>query len=138
MITGKELTIEEAYRLNPLALAHIGDCIFDLYVRVNLLLEENTSAGKLHSSCIKIVNAKNQSEFAKKVLATLTEREHDIFMRGRNAKSATTPKNMSVADYKYATAIEAVFGYLYLTGQKERINQLFEQLNIHGNISDII
>lgn len=130
MITGKELKNEEAYRLNPLALAHVGDCVFDLYVRMHLLLKENKSAGSLHSLCIRVVNAKSQAVFAKKVIDSLREQERDVFMRGRNAKSATVPKNMSVADYKYATAIEAVIGFLYLTGQKDRINELFEHLEI--------
>ncbi len=118
------LSETKAAQLPPLTLAYIGDCIFDLYVRTKHVLGCSKNAGKLHSMSIRLVNAKAQSEFAHRWLERFTEHEREIFMRGRNAKSPSAPKNMSVADYKYATAIEAVIGYLYLSGQAERVNEI--------------
>ncbi|MEF9864219.1 MAG: ribonuclease III domain-containing protein [Christensenellaceae bacterium] len=124
----KVLSISEATQIAPLTLAYIGDSIFDLYVRTKYILGCSKNAGALHVMSIKIVNAKSQAVFAHEVLEDFTQEERDVFMRGRNAKSSTTPKNMSIADYKYATAIEAVVGYLYLTGQTARINDLLGRL----------
>ena len=117
-----------AAQMAPLTLAYIGDSVFDLYVRTKHVLNCSKNAGKLHSMSIRLVNARTQAAFAHEWLPRLTEEETEIFMRGRNAKSATTPKNMSIADYKYATAIEAVVGYLYLTGQAARINEILSTL----------
>ncbi len=115
---------EKAAQMPPLVLAYIGDSVYDMYVRTQLVLNHAGGAGMLHSMSTGIVNARAQAALARQVEDGLTDREKDVFRRGRNAKSATTPKNMSVADYRYATAIEAVVGYLYLTGQDERLAAL--------------
>ncbi|MEA4853985.1 MAG: ribonuclease III domain-containing protein [Christensenella sp.] len=119
----------KAAQVAPLTLAYIGDSVFDLYVRTKYVLNCSKKAGKLHAMSIKLVNARAQAQFAHRWLEELTEEEKEIFMRGRNAKSPSAPKNMSVADYKYATAIEAVVGYLYLTGQAERIDEMLTTLD---------
>jgi len=127
---GGVLSKAEAAQLPPLTLAYMGDSVFDMYVRTHLVLKNGGKAGALHLMSVKVVNAKSQAVFAHTIEGGLDEQERNIFMRGRNAKSATVPKNMSVADYRYATAAEAVIGYLYLTGQQERMNELLDKLDI--------
>ena len=105
------LSEEKAAQMPPLTLAYIGDSVFDLYVRTKYVL-----------GCA-------QAEFARRWMERFTEAEADIFRRGRNAKSPSPPKNMSIADYKYATALEAVVGYLFLTGQAGRIDEILGTLD---------
>ncbi|MEA5003417.1 MAG: ribonuclease III domain-containing protein [Christensenella sp.] len=125
---GYRLTEDKASQIAPLTLAYIGDSVFDLYVRTKYALNSQKNAGKLHSMSIRIVNARAQAAFAHEWMERFTDAEKEVFMRGRNAKSPTVPKNMSVADYKYATAMEAVIGYLYLSGQMERANEILGTL----------
>ncbi len=128
MLDGQELMTKEAARQsNPLVLAYIGDTVWDLFVRTSLVLEGRGNAGTLHRLSSKIVNARSQANVARRIFETLSDDEKNIFMRGRNAKSATVPKNMSIADYRYATALEAVVGYLYLTGQPQKIEEIFKE-----------
>lgn len=127
-----EMTIEEARGLNPLVLAYIGDSVYELYIRGNLLIKgRDKKAHKLHVEAINYVKAKAQSDIIKKMEEKLTDEELDIFKRGRNAKSKTSPKNADIIDYRMATGFEALIGYLYLTGRKER---LMELLNFGVNI----
>ncbi|MEG2881380.1 MAG: ribonuclease III domain-containing protein [Christensenella sp.] len=123
------LTEDKAAQIAPLTLAYIGDSIFDLYVRTRYVLRCSKNAGALHSMSIKVVNARAQAEFAHKWLSQLAGTEVDVFRRGRNAKSPSPPKNMNIADYKYATAMEAVIGFLFLTGQAERIEEILSTLD---------
>lgn len=122
------LSEEKAAQMAPLTLAYIGDSVFDLYVRTKYALNSRKNAGKLHSMSIKLVNARAQAAFAHGWIERFTEAEKEVFMRGRNAKSPTMPKNMSIADYKYATAMEALIGYLYLSGQTGRVNEILGSL----------
>ncbi|MDL2237535.1 Mini-ribonuclease 3 [Christensenellaceae bacterium OttesenSCG-928-K19] len=125
ILSGREaMTEAQAAQLAPLTLAYVGDSVFDLFVRTVLIQRHTGNAGALHKKSVKMVNARAQAAFGNSIRDGLTERELNIFMRGRNAKSATVPKNMSVSDYKHATAVEALVGYLYLTGQNERLNEL--------------
>jgi ribonuclease-3 family protein len=124
---GARLKPEAARQMNPLVLAYIGDTVFDLYVRTSLALRCKGGAGVLHRASVSLVNAHAQAQLARRVADRLAEDEKDIFMRGRNAKSATAPKNMSVADYRQATALEAVLGYLYLTGRTAKIEELLKE-----------
>ncbi len=121
------LTKDAARQTNSLVMAYIGDTVYDLYVRTSLVVEGRGSAGTLHKLSSKMVNARAQAQVARRMFEKLTDDEKDVFMRGRNAKSATVPKNMSVADYRYATALEAVVGYLYLTGQTQKIHEIFKE-----------
>jgi len=121
---------EKAAQMAPLALAYVGDSVYDIYVRTKLVSEHDCGAGALHSMSVGVVNAKAQADFARFVKDDLTGREKDVFRRGRNTKSITIPKNMSAADYCYATAIEAVMGYLYLSGQHERLSDLLSGVMI--------
>lgn len=112
----------------PLVLAYIGDTVYDLYVRTGKIKTRSAGVGALHKEVSGIVNAGAQAKAADKIMDMLSEQERDVFRRGRNAKVATTPKNMSVADYHKATGLEAVIGYLYLSGEKERIDELFRNI----------
>ena len=122
----KEFTENEARLLNPLQLALVGDGVYELFIR-NSILSNNLelSAHKMHVKAIGYVKAKSQSIIMHEIDDKLTENESYIFKRGRNAKSATVPKNADVRDYRMATGFEALVGYLYLIGDTERLEFIF-------------
>lgn len=124
----REFSKEEARRLNPLQLAFIGDGVFEMYIR-NFILSNNTelSSHKMHVKAIGYVKAKSQSTIMHNIENDLKEDEMYIYKRGRNAKSATVPKNANVIDYRNATGFEALLGFLYLTGNKERLFNILEK-----------
>ena len=126
----KGLDDDKARQIAPLALAFVGDTVFDLYVRTHFVISGGGGAGALHRKSSAVVNARSQAVFAHSIETLLNEDEKNIYMRGRNAKSGTIPKNMSVADYRYATAAEALVGYLYLTGRMERLKELLSHLEL--------
>ena len=109
---------------SPLALAFIGDGIFEIIIRTVVIERGNRSAGGLHKTKSRVVNAKVQAKMAEVLLEELTEEELACYKRGRNAKSHTVAKNASIAEYRKATGLEALFGYLYLSGKEERILEL--------------
>lgn len=112
-------------QLAPLALAYIGDGVYELFVRTRVIEEnENMPAHKLHKKTVQYVKARSQSQSITAMLPRLTEEEEAIFRRGRNAKSHTVPKNANLMDYKRATGFEALIGYLYLSGDSDRLNEL--------------
>lgn len=111
---------------SPLSLAYMGDCIFDLCVREYLLKQANMPANKLHQKSKALVNATSQSKMYKSLIDMVSEEEKAILKRGRNANSNTKAKNATMIDYKNATGLEALFGYLYLKGEQQRINELFK------------
>ena len=120
------LTTTEARLKNPLSLAFMGDTVWDLLIRQRLLLSQ-AQVNALHKQAIRLVNAGAQAEAAGRIEAHLTEAEGDIFRRGCNAHSRhNAPKNQDTYAYSRATGLEALFGYLYLTGQEERIAELFD------------
>lgn len=114
-----------ARQMNPVVLAFVGDAAYTLYVRQRLVLTSGCKTGELNSRASAVVSAHGQSETLERILPLLTEEEGDIFRRGRNAKKPTKSKNASCAEYSRSTGLEAVMGYLYLTGQFDRIQQLF-------------
>ena len=124
----REFSRDEARQLNPLQLALIGEGVFEVYIR-NYILSNNTqlSAHKIHVKAISYVKAKSQSNIMHVIEEELTEDELYIYKRGRNTKSATVPKNANVIDYRNATGFEALLGYLYLTGNKERLFNILEK-----------
>lgn len=115
---------EEINLLSPLTWAYIGDCVYDLYIRTNLVNNTNLKPHKLHMETIKYVKAKSQAKLLEKIQDQLTEEEKDIVRRGRNAESHHLPKNANVQEYRYATAYEALIGYLYLTKKEERLKDI--------------
>ena len=113
--------------LSPLVLAYIGDAVFELFVRSMVIAKGNAPVNKLHKMARGIVNAKAQAEMYFILEPMLTEEEAAVFKRGRNAKSYTSPKNGSLIDYRHATGLEALFGFLYLDGAFERLGELFQR-----------
>jgi ribonuclease-3 family protein len=111
---------------SPLALAYMGDAIFELMVRETVLSRGNAPVNKLHKASRSYVNAAAQAAMYIKLEGIVTEEELAVMKRGRNAKSYTTAKNQSVTDYRHATGVESLFGYLYLKKDFERLQQLFE------------
>lgn len=113
----KEVDIRE---YSPLTLAYIGDSIFDVMIRTVVVERGNRTANQLHRTVTKYVNAGTQADMADVLGDCLTEEEAAVYKRGRNAKSHTTAKNASVIDYRKATGLEALIGYLYLKDETER------------------
>ena len=106
---------------SPLTLAFVGDCVFDLIIRTIIVERANRSPHDLHKMKSAIVKAKTQAELGEAIQELLDDEEQSVYRRGRNAKSGTTAKNASVGDYRKATALEALLGYLFLKNQEDRI-----------------
>jgi len=119
--------------LSPLALAFVGDTVFDLLVKEQLINEANRPVGKLHVLTAGRVCAGAQAKASEYIMETLSEEEQAIFRRGRNAHSNHTPKNASEAEYHAATGLETLFGWLYLKGDNGRIKELFEKISENIN-----
>jgi ribonuclease-3 family protein len=120
-------------QLNSLALAYIGDAVFEIYVREDLLQNGKVRPHQLHKEATKFVSAKAQADIIHYFLdeKLLTDEEVAVVMRGRNAKSGTIPKNTDVQTYRYGTAFEALIGYLYLLKQEKRLDELiYEALQL--------
>jgi ribonuclease-3 family protein len=123
----KEVDINE---YSPLTLAYIGDSIYDVIVRTVVVERGNRSANNLHKTAIKYVNAATQAAMADALQEELTEDELSVYRRGRNAKSYTKAKNATLNDYRKATGMEALLGYLYLQDNMDRIIELLK-LSLH-------
>ena len=113
-------------QMSPLNWAYVGDCVFELYVRTKLVDETNLKPHSLHVRAIQYVKAKTQAEMLKEIYDNLTEDEQNIVRRGRNAENHHLPKNANVHEYMYATAFEALIGYLYLCQKTERMKEIIE------------
>lgn len=118
------ITVDQARNLNPLVLAFIGDSVQQLYVRTKLVVGSTKKTGELHKLAIKEIKAEAQADIVNHLLPHFNEEELNIYKRARNSKANTVAKNASIADYKRASGFEAVIGYLYLTGQHERLYKL--------------
>jgi len=110
---------------SPLALAFLGDAVFGLLVREQLLLQANRPAGELHRLATAQVNAKAQAALARELLPRLTEEEAAVLRRGKNAKPGTIPQSCTPGEYALATGMEALFGWLWLRGEFDRARALF-------------
>ena len=119
------LTNKKPSQFSSLALAYIGDGVYELFVRTKVIEEhENMPANKLHKKTVQYVKAHAQANSIDAMLPHLTDDETAVYKRGRNAKSNTTPKNADMADYRKATGFEALIGFLYLLGENERLHEL--------------
>lgn len=118
-----------AKQLSPLNLAFIGDCIYEILVRETLVTDANRPVNDLHRESIKYVSAKAQTEAFDKIKDMLTDEETAVYKRGRNAKVGHSPKSATEGEYHCATGVEALFGYLYLTEQTDRIKELFSVIH---------
>lgn len=110
---------------SPLVLAYVGDAVFEILVRKYIVSLGNAPVNELNKKARSIVNAGNQARLYLVLKDYLTDEEISVMKRGRNAKSFTKAKNQSVTDYRHATGVEALFGYLYLKGDNDRIAELF-------------
>ena len=117
----------QARQYSPLTLAYLGDGVYELLVRETLVLQENRPNGKVHREALQFVSATAQSNGLEAILPLLTETEEAIFKRGRNS-DAVGHRNSDVIQYKRATGLETLFGYLYLIGNTERLEELFRQI----------
>lgn len=113
-------------RAPALVLAYIGDAVYEILVRQHLMESGITKVKELHREAVKFVNAGTQARVVHALENRLTEEEQKVVKRGRNAKSGSPPKNTPVVTYRYGTALEALFGYLYLKDEKERLAEIFE------------
>lgn len=114
--------------LSPLTLAFTGDAVFSLYIREMLVCDANRPVGELHKLSVQAVKASAQAKGMRRLLPLLSEKETEIFKRGRNAHTSHTPKNQSGCDYHYATGFESLIGYLYLKGESERLSLLLNEV----------
>ena len=119
------LTPDQLRGISSIGLAHLGDAVYELLVRTWLCAHGKATGKGLHRATIELVCAPKQAEFSEKILPLLTEEEQAVFKRGRNANVHSIPQHASRAQYQQATALEALLGWLYLNGRRERINELF-------------
>ncbi len=117
---------DEVDMLSPLVWAYVGDSVYEMFIRTNLINNSNAKPHKLHIESIKYVKAKAQADILKKIQETLTEEEKNIVRRGRNTENHHVAKNANVADYAQSTAFEALIGYLYLSKKDERLKEILD------------
>lgn len=118
------MEISKVEAMSPLTWAYVGDSIYEAYIRTYLVETTNLKPHKLHIKAIKYVKAQAQAEILKKIHDNLTEKEKEIVRRARNAQNHHVAKNADPADYMYSTAFEGLIGYLYLSNQKERLDNI--------------
>lgn len=117
--------IKEAKQMSPLTLAFIGDAVYEILVRKTIVNSHKAPVHKLHFATVSFVKASAQARAIALIEPLLTEEEQDIVRRGRNSSSMTVPKSAQPKEYRMATALEALFGYLYLSKQSDRLEELF-------------
>jgi ribonuclease-3 family protein len=115
----------EVNAISNLGLAHMGDCVFEILCRAYLCTRGDKTVDKLHRDTINMVKATSQARFAEKMLSLLTETELAYYRRGKNSHVHAVPKSATPAEYAKATGVETLFGYLFLSGQKDRANEIF-------------
>lgn len=119
------MSIQEVNKLSMLALAHVGDGVYELLFRTKLCLEGHSNVNNLHKLTVANVNAVAQAKAVEKIISFLDEDELAVYKRGRNTKVNSVPHNANLGQYHAATGLEALFGWLYLLGRRERITELF-------------
>ncbi|MEE1072346.1 MAG: ribonuclease III domain-containing protein [Cellulosilyticum sp.] len=124
-ITSGELS-HKANTYSPLALAYIGDGVYEIFVRTYVVNRGNMPVNKMHKASRELVRASSQAKIYFLIEDMLTEAEDAVLRRGRNAKSVSIPKNGNVNEYRHATGLEALIGYLYIEGKVERIKELID------------
>ena len=122
------LTPDQLRGISSIGLAHVGDAVYELLVRSWLCAEGKATGKSLHRAAIELVRAESQARRAEAILPLLTEEEAAVFRRGRNAQVHSIPAHASRAQYSEATSLEALLGWLYLSGRKERVNALFLEM----------
>ena len=117
---------EEVIQMSPLAWAYMGDAVYEKYIREFVIRQGLCKNGLLHKKSVKYVSANGQVKILQRIEDKLTEEELDIVRRGRNSNPHSHAKNADIVDYKYATGFEALIGYLYLTEQNERLEEILK------------
>ena len=130
------MTEEQAFLTKPLVLAYVGDSVFELYIRLRLTEGKYRDAHDLHIKSIRYVKASAQAKIIAALEPQLTERERAVVRFGRNAHSNTVPRNADLGDYHAATGFEALLGYLKLSGQTERMNEILDKSYEYGAETD--
>lgn len=120
-----EMPVQDVNKISMLGLAHVGDAVYELLYRSKLCTDGHTAVAEMHRMTVAFVRAEAQAEAAAKLLSVLTQEEMSVYKRGRNAKVNSVPHNADVGQYHAATGLEALFGWLYLLGRTDRINELF-------------
>lgn len=115
-----------AKEYSPLALAYIGDGVYEIFIRTYVINKGNRQVNKMHKASRELVRASSQAKIYYLIEDLLTEEEDAVLKRGRNAKSVSVPKNGDVTEYRHATGLEALIGYLYIEGRIERIKELID------------
>ena len=123
-----ELSVQEVNQIGMLSLAHVGDAVYELLVRSRLCMENRTAVTQLHRMTVSLVNAAAQAQAAEKIFPVLTDEERSVYKRGRNAKVNSVPHHAEISQYHAATGLEALFGWLYLLGRRERLEELFARI----------
>ena len=123
-----KLSLKEVNQMNMLALAHVGDAVYELLVRGMLCSARRAPVMQLHRLTVQKVRAEAQAEAAEKLLPILREEELAVYRRGRNTKVNSAPHHADIAQYHAATGLEALFGWLYLQGKTERVGELFSAI----------
>lgn len=126
----RNLKEEDVNLMSPLTWAYIGDCVYELYIRNELVNKTRVKPHKLHLLSIQYVKAQRQAEILHKIYDKLTDEEKYIVKRGRNAENHHLPKNCSVEDYAYSTAFESLIGYLYLCKKDERLQEILSLIDV--------
>lgn len=127
------MSIQEVNKLSMLALAHVGDGVYELLFRTKLCLEGHSNVNNLHKLTVANVNAVAQAKAVEKIISFLDEDELAVYKRGRNTKVNSVPHNANLGQYHAATGLEALFGWLYLLGRRERITELFNLITEDSN-----
>ncbi len=120
-----EMNLQDINKISMLGLAHIGDGVYELLTRTMLCREGHTKVTELHKLTVSIVNAPAQAEAMSKLLPVLTDEEMSVYKRGRNTKVNSIPHKADIGQYHAATGLEALFGWLYLQGRVDRINEIY-------------
>ncbi len=129
-LINREKDETEVNLMSPLVWAYIGDSVYEVFIRNELVNKTKLKPHKLHIASIKYVKAEKQAEILKNIYDDLIDEEKDIVRRGRNAENHHLPKNASVQDYAYSTAFEALIGYLYLSKKDERLKEIFSKIKV--------
>lgn len=124
----QQADIQAVKNLSALGLAYIGDSVYELLVREKIISLGNIQVNKLHKKTVSIVCSTGQSQAMEIIMDVLSETEISMYKRGRNANGNSVPKNSHPQDYRRATGLESLFGYLYLTGQQDRVHELFNMI----------
>lgn len=128
LVSASKKSSKNTTMYSPAQLAYAGDAVYEMLVRSHIIKKNDINVNRMHRQAVKFVKAKAQAYIVSQLDDELSDEEKTIVKRGRNAKVTSSPKNAELMDYRYATGFEALFGYLYLSGQLDRLMELFEKI----------